>query len=246
MISSKIIRQCMLLGLLMVPFISSFASDDFYMYQDTNRDGIFDNRVHFRGDLNAFLSKYEDKSSIDTCWRHVEMVIYSVDCGNDPPCSYGYYCAWTGSIAFGFEYSAAPCTCIGGQATQEGEEHVYIKTKQNNVYSQVPVNGLEFNDLLFRKFQVVDDEKNLQRCDASFTIHYSLVCYSSWYCPSHTCILNPSVYITRVYTYAPICECYYYGPSGHILSKEGVICLLVLLIATTIIIMRRKQNMKTT
>lgn len=246
MISSKIIRLCILGGLLIVPFISSLASNDFYLYQDTNKDGIFDSRIHFRGDLMTELSKYENKSSIDTCWRWVDMIIYGVDCGNDPPCSYGYYCEWTGSIAFAFTYSAAPCTCITTKATQEGEDHIYIGTKQKNVYSQIPVSGLEFNNLLFSKFQVVEEKKNLQRCDASFTIHYSLQCLSNWFCPSYTCQPNPNAYITGIYTYEPICECNYYPHDGPVLSPKGFICLIILLIATTIFIIHRRQKTKAT
>ncbi len=244
--TSRIIWLSILSSLFFIPFISSLASNDFYLYQDTNKDGIFDSRIHFRGDLMTELSKYENKSSIDTCWRYVGIEIYNVHCGNDPPCPYSYSCEWTGSIAFVYYFSAAPCSCLAGQATTEGEDHIYIGTRQKNVYSQIPVSGLEFNNLLFSKFQVVEEEKNTQRCDASFGIDYNLICEPTWYCPSHTCYKNPSVYITNIITLEPICECHYYNPppTGNVLSKEGFICLLVLLIATTIFIMLRKHKIK--
>jgi hypothetical protein len=240
-----LISLVVLLSLVFIPSVSALGSNDFYLYQDTNGDGTFDHRTHFRGDLQAELSKYENKSSIDTCWRHVEIEIYNVHCGNDPPCPYSGNCQWTGSIALVYYFSAAPCSCTATQATQEGEDHIFIGTRQNNVYSQIPISGLEFKNLLFGKFQVVEEEKNTQRCDASFSIDYNLICEPTWYCPSHTCYRNPNVYITQIITLEPICECHYYTPPGHTLSKEGVICLMVLIILTTVFVMLRKQKIKT-
>ena len=229
-----------------IPVVLSFGSNDFYLYQDTNSDGTFDNRIHFRGDLQAELSKYKSKSSIDTCWRHVELWIYSVDCGNQPPCSPGYSCDWTGSTWIAFYFSTAPCSCITVQSEQTGDSHIYMKTNKDNIYSQIPVGGREFNKMLFNQYQVVKEDKNLQRCDASFTVHYSLVCQSTWYCPSNTCQRNPNAYITSIIALEPLCECHYLGPPpGNTLSKEGVICLLVLLIVATAFIMLRRQKMKT-
>jgi len=240
-----VIRLCIFCALIVAPFISSFASDDFYLYQDINNDQKFEHRIHFKGDLMRELSKYEKASTIDACSSTVDLYIEDIDCYNRPPCPINSDCEWNGSKAVALFWNPSACACFPQQTKQGEQGYVYMATNQGTLYRQIPMTAVEFNNFLFSNFQVVQDQLEEQRCDDGFTVYYQWWCGSTWYCPSGSCKKNPDAYVNQIIALKPLCECYYYTPEIPAFSQWGYMCLVVMLIATTVFILLRKQKAST-
>ncbi|MGB8658245.1 MAG: hypothetical protein WCE90_10750 [Candidatus Zixiibacteriota bacterium] len=237
---------CLFGALIVIPYISSIASNDFYLYQDSNGDGTFDHRIHFKGDLMKELARFQTKSIVDTCWRNVDIWIIHITCGNSPPCPSGYSCDWTGSTAVAFYFNMAPCTCFTAEAErsrQAGDGPVYMATTDSNHYRQIAPSASEFNAFLMSSFRVVQDQDEATRCDASFTIWDNIICESNWFCPWHTCEQDSGAFVTGMVTLEPLCECNYVGPPpGPVLSHWGLVCLLVLLSASAVFLFMKRHR----
>jgi hypothetical protein len=238
----SIIGVC-LFGALMASQVGhSQVSKSFYLYQDTDRDGVFDHRVHFQGDLASQLRTFETTATVDTCWQWVNINILYVTCGNAPPCPPGYSCWSTGSEAVGFVFDDPPCSCFAPGKQGRTAGLVYFASKQAGYYKRLPISAKEFENLLFEEFSVTDDGTK-QRCDDEFSVTYDLWCSSDWFCPGGLCQRDPDVFPTGLVALEPLCECHYNGgPQGSVLSPLGLVCLCLLLLLVSVYAMAIRKR----
>ena len=241
--SLLILWTCALVAWIFTPSVSCLGSTDFYLYQDTDLDGLFDNRIHFKGDLEKELQRFQPTSPVgaaDTCWQHVLINILRINCYNDPPCPSGYVCRHTGSFDISFIFSASPCSCFSLSGERQKQRYLFMPTGRDNMYKRIPISGEKLDELLFSKFEIVEEEKG-QRCDQSFGVEYTIGCWEDWFCPFGECQNNPDAHTTDIIAWEPLCECYV-DCAVPALSHWGLVCLVVLLGAAAVSMTLRRRK----
>jgi hypothetical protein len=227
-----------------LPTLTAMATNDFYLYQDLDRDGKLDNRIHFRGDIEQKLKDYMEFGRQDLCEELVIFGITNVICHNEPPCPGALECGPRSRypVVETIMFDTLACTCVAKGAGKELGGVVYIRTgDEKGSYRLVAMSAKDFLTFLMQNFEVIGDDKHIG-CDSLVTIQYTVFCDSNWECPPTTnCEVNPNAELIGFVASYPLCECKEPGDVPT-MTQWGVIILVALLISSAVFIGLRRRK----